>query len=182
MERFKNLFRKNKIDISDIATQATKATDEVANAGKSLAKGTDIVEGTAKLAGSTGRETAKNLFKSELKNKFVLAITVAAALPRIQEEVIPAFKEKGFIEGIKTTGKIALRTIGDFVSNAGFSAIGRALGSAIGTVICPGVGSAVGGTFGDVIGSFFSMKLVSKIFDKNKKEDAQKPQNVDMLG
>ena len=107
------------------------------------------------------------MFKSELKNKFVLAITIFGAIPRIKEEVIPTFKEKGFVAGIKATGKVIARTAVDFVSNAGFSAVGRAIGTALGSVV-PGVGNAIGGMMGDAVGSCISMRLTNKIFDKDK--------------
>lgn len=170
MQKFKNLFRKEKLDFSTVQKQAAEASADLAKKKALIASGQDIIEDGAKLMGKSGFGTAKNLFKSELKNKFVLGITVLGALPRIKEEIIPAFKEKGLIGGIKATGKVLARTATDFVSNAGFSAIGRAFGTAVGSIFFPGVGSAVGGMFGDVIGSFFSMKLTEKIFDKNKKD------------
>lgn len=176
MQKFKNIFRKDKLEFSAIQKQAAEASADLAKKKALIASGQDIIEDGAKLMGKSGFGTAKNLFKSELKNKFVLGITVLGALPRIKEEIIPAFKEKGFIEGIKATGKVIARTATDFVSNAGFSAVGRAFGATLGSIFFPGVGSAVGGMFGDVIGSFFSMKLTEKIFDKNKK-----PQNTDTI-
>lgn len=125
----------------------------------------------------------KNLFKKELTNKTVLFFTALMALPRIQEEIIPAFKNEGIISGIKTTCKVVARTGVDFISNAGFSAVGRALGSFIGFTIGFGpAGAAVGGQIGDVVGSFFSMKFISKFFDKKKEDNSSQTiaQNYDV--
>ncbi len=152
---------------------AKKAKDAFDSATKNLESGKDIAETAIKYASNKGLlQDTKTLFKAELKNKFVLGITIIGAVPRITQEVIPAFREKGFFEGIKTTAKVIVRTGADFISNAGFSAIGRAIGTTAGMIFGP-LGSVVGGTMGDVIGSFFSMKIISKIFDK--KENNQKP-------
>ncbi len=156
---------------SKVAQQNLSTVEDAVKNGKLLTKeGGEIVSAAVSSTKSSFGKTAKTLFKSELKNKIVLGITVVAAVPRIIEEVIPTFKEKGMVEGMKAAGKVAFRTAADFVSNAGFSAVGRTIGAALGSVV-PGIGNAIGGLVGDAIGSCISMRLTSKIFDKNKSTD-----------
>ncbi len=163
VEKFKEATSK-----ADLAQKNLDTVNDALENGKLLTKnGGEILSVAANSTKGTMGKTVKNLFKSEMKNKFVLGITVLAALPRIKEDVIPAFKEKGVIEGIKATGKVIARTAADFVSNAGFSAVGRAVGTALGSVV-PGAGNVVGGMLGDAIGSCISIRLTSKIFDKDK--------------
>ncbi len=181
IQKFKNLFTKDKVTVETLQNAASDAQKNLKNAKKILDNGDLLVknaDGTLasavlKEAGDiSAKDTVKSLFKAEMKNKIVLAITIAGAIPRIKDEVLPTFKEKGFIAGIKATGKVIARTGVDFVSNAGFSAIGRAIGTALGSVV-PGAGNVVGGMLGDAVGSCISMRLTNEIFDKNKNEAPQ---------
>lgn len=182
-QKFKNLFTKNKVtveslkeslkDASEAASKNAKRALDIIDQGDVLVKNADGAMVAAKgVAEITAKDTVKGLFKSELKNKFVLAITLAGAIPRIKDEVIPAFKEKGFIAGVKEAVRVIARTGVDFVSNAGFSAVGRAIGTALGSVV-PGVGNAIGGMMGDAVGSCISMRLTNKIFDKKEEQNQQ---------
>ena len=173
-QKFKNLFTKNKVTVESLQTAAEAAKENLKTAtntieaGEILTKNADGALVAVKELGETSaKDTVKGLFKSELKNKFVLAITIFGAIPRIKDEVIPTFKEKGFAAGMKETARVIVRTAVDFVSNAGFSAVGRAIGTALGSVV-PGVGNAIGGMMGDAVGSCISMRLTNKIFDKDK--------------
>ncbi len=181
-ENIKNIFRKQKVTVDDFKNivedttniKSKEAFDNLAKAKNALKNGDDIADAAKAIANNKGMmQNAKTLFKHELSNKFVIFITAASALPRITNEIIPAFQNEGIVAGIKTTAKVTARTVADFFSNAGFSAIGRAIGTVAGSIFGP-VGTVIGGTIGDITGSFFSNKLMCKIF---KKDDSQNEQN-----
>lgn len=177
-QNVKNIFKKDKVTTNAIIENKEVALAELKNKKSLLESGKDIAKEAEKYAANKGfASDAKTLFKSELKNPFVVGITLLSALPRIKEEIIPAFKNEGFISGIKTTFKVAARTGADLVSNAGFSAVGRILGTVAGTVFGP-AGCAIGGTIGDIVGSFFSMKLVDKLFGKEEVKAAEDTETV----
>ncbi len=180
-EKYTKLAQKSKLAQENFDTVETALKN-----GNLLSKeGEKIVSTAAHSAKTSFGKTAGTLFKSELKNKLVLGLTIAAAIPRVVEEVIPTFKEKGMIEGFKAAGKVAVRTAADFVSNAGISAVGRTIGATLGSVV-PGIGNAIGGLLGDAIGSCISMRLTSKVFDKdetkttsqNKEQTPTNTQNI----
>ena len=181
IQKFKNLFTGEKVTLESLQNAADAAQENLKKAGdfidegKLLTKNTkgEIASVVLKEAGDiSAKDTVKSLFKAEMKNKIVLGITILGAIPRIKDEVLPTFKEKGFIAGIKATGKVIARTGVDFVSNAGFSAVGRAIGTTLGSIV-PGAGNVVGGMLGDAVGSCISMRLTNKIFDNNKNEAPQ---------
>lgn len=141
-----------------------------------LEKGVDISD--LKDAKSlTFKKNAGNLFKEEIKNPLNLLFVAMSAYDRFKNEALPAFKNEGFVAGMKKTGKVIAKTAADTVSNAGFSAVFRLVGSRIGMVFGP-MGASVGGLLGDIIGSFASNKLIVKIFGEDKTANEQTPQET----
>ena len=150
LDNFLNLFRKNKVTPENILSSQATAKNKLNDSLNLIKSGKEIVETSTK----TGfKNTAKNLFKNEIKNPIVIAMTALELAPEITGKVIPAFKNEGFIAGLKQTGKSILKVGSNFVSYAAGGAIGRVLGATIGTIICPGAGSAIGASVGDMLGS-----------------------------
>ena len=176
-----NFFRKdNKVTVDTIKEANEAAAKKLSSMKKNLSQGKEIaeeiVENSAKTAAKTGfKETAKGLAKKELTSKFNLFISVATTfIPAMKDKVIPAFKNEGFISGIKELGKAAAQTATDFIGYA----FGGAIGRTIGTALCPGAGSFIGGNLGDMIGSMFiggkTMKAVNKLIKADDGQSAQK--------
>lgn len=183
-QRFLNLFRSQdkKVTLDTIKERSKEATKSLNSADAALKNGKLLVEEAAERG---LKNNAKKLFKNEVKNPIVIAMTAIEAIPEITGKIIPTFKEKGFVEGLKQTGKSLLKIGSNFVSYAAGSALGRLVGSAIGTVICPGAGSAIGAKIGDMIGSMFIgskvTKAVNKVVGDDSSEassDATQAQNV----
>ena len=135
LEKFKNLFRKaeNKVTYENtkkvLSSSAKESADNLKDINKTLKAGREIVE-----SGATAgfKNTAKGLFKKEIKSKFNLGISVLTTfIPAMMQKAIPAFKEKGFFAGLKETGKAVVQTATDFISYGFGGAIGRAGGYAL---------------------------------------------------
>lgn len=176
-QRFFNLFRsqENKVTFDMLEDKLKKANSSLDSAKAALASGKTVVE---EVAEKGLKANAKRLFKNEVSNPLVLVMTALQAVPEITEKVIPTFKEKGFWEGLKQTGKSVLKIGSDFLSFAAGSALGRVVGSAIGTVICPGAGSAIGAKIGDMIGGMFIGTNVTKVVSKVIGEDEASQDNA----
>jgi len=178
-----NLINK-KVSSAEIkAKLAGKNTQEVLSALKDkkvisgavkskLESGTDLADVLTELKDNKVvqkglKRNAGSLFKEELLNPLNLIFTGLSALGRIKDEALPAFKNEGFVAGVKKTLKVTAKTVADVVSNAGFSAAFRTLGSRVGMVFGP-VGAAAGGLIGDIVGSFVSNKIIVKAFGEDK--------------
>ena len=172
-QRFFNLFRKQdkKVTFEDISKQFEDAKIAKSSAEATLSSGKLLVEEAAERG---LKNNAKKFFKNEIKNPIVIAMTALEALPEITGKIVPTFKEKGFVEGLKQTGKSILKIGSNFLSYAAGSALGRLVGGAIGTIICPGAGSAVGAKVGDMLGSMLIgsnvTKVVNKVIGENESE------------
>ncbi len=179
-QRFLNLFRSQdkKVTLDTIKERSKEATKSLNSADAALKSGKLIVEEAAERG---LKDNAKKLFKNEVKNPIVIAMTAIEAIPEITGKIIPTFKEKGFVEGLKQTGKSILKIGSNFFSYAAGSALGRLVGSAIGTVICPGAGSAIGAKIGDAVGSMLIgsnvTKLVNKAIGENKENSPSSNQS-----
>lgn len=179
------LVKKTNLDdnAKTVLKSADEATSALRNMDKSLDSITDVASSAIK-AGSKAAQTgfvenAKKLFKNEItigkkvngkfkfnmSGTFNLAMTALTFIPNVINRVIPAFKEDGFISGIKETGKVLIQGTTDFFSYALGGAVGRTIGGAIGSIF-PGVGTLVGATLGDMIGSMFIGGKTTKIVDK----------------
>lgn len=177
--KFREILGLNKnADINGLKKAVTAAEKNADDAVKSIANGKNLSK-AADIASKNLRKNTKDLFISELKNPFILGFTLLGAIPRVIGEAVPTFKEKGFKEGMKVTGKIAARTAVDLFSNAGFSVAGRAIGTAIGSIF-PGIGNVVGGTIGDAVGSAISMHITEKIFDDDEKEKQEQTEQEEL--
>ena len=174
LDKFFNLFRKqeNKVTIDTIRKKSSEAQNALKNADAALKNGKVIVE---EVAEKGFKQNAAKVFKSEIKNPFVIFFTALEAVPEVTGKIIPTFQNEGFLAGIKQTGKSILKIGANFVSYAAGSALGKVVGAAIGSVICPGVGSAVGAKVGDMIGSMFIGSNVTKVVNKVIGEE-EKPQ------
>lgn len=169
LDKFLNLFRKNKVTPDTIIDAKNTALSQLDDSIDILKKGGEILETSTK----TGfKNTAKTLFKNEIKNPIVIVMTALELVPEFTGKVIPAFKNEGFMAGLKQTGKSLLKVGSNFISYAAGAAVGRALGATIGTIICPGVGSAVGASIGDVVGSALIGSTATKVVDKITGEDS----------
>lgn len=157
---------------TDEAKQAAqKALDSATkNAAKTAAN-------AAKAASQSTLSKVGTLFKQEAKNPLVLFFTAIQAIPEITNNVIPAFKEKGFKAGMKQAGISLLKVGSNFLSMTLGTVAGKVAGAAIGTVICPGAGSAVGSKVGSILGTtlanLIGNKVVQKISDKAAKEEQE---------
>ena len=167
-EKFLNIFRKNKVtpDIEKI---------------NSIKNGMKNTEELIKTAGAAGfKNNFKNLFSTGIKDKLGIGITVALAIPDFMEKALPKFKEGKIGEGIKETGKWAIKTGVDFLSFV----TGNALGTVIGSILIPipGIGAAIGRTFFGMLGVSAMGKVSGKIVNKITGEDKklEDNQNFDM--
>ena len=148
----------SKIDTGLISNAAKKAVAEGA-------------EATAKSGLKGFKNYVGKNFRNELgfKNgKFNYFMTAIQFVPKIFQEVIPTFKEKGVGEGFKELGKTLAQAGADLVGYATGGALGRAIGAAIGVIVCPakGVGAKVGAVVGDMIGSMIVGTVTCKTVDK----------------
>ena len=111
----------------------------------------------------------KSNFRRELSPKFGFfnyVMTGFQFLPSFKNDVLPAFKNKGFLNGIKETGITMLRIVADLVGYASGGAIGRAVGAVVGGTICPGVGHKIGAMAGDMFATMLVGTMVVKTVDK----------------
>ncbi len=170
-DRFFNLFRKseNKITgeiIKTKAKDATKALNGADDAMNAIQTGTKAAKVGKEALEAGFKDSVKSLFKKEMTSKFNMVITALTHVPKIFNTVIPTFKEKGIVAGVKEAGKVVVQAATDFVSYGLGGAIGRTIGGVIGTVICPGVGSGIGAAIGDMVGSMFVGGKITKTVDK----------------
>lgn len=168
-EKFKNLFKKGdkKLKLSDyranletnIAEFSKKTSD--LSAGKSITK---TLDGASNILSS-----AKGLFKSELKDPFGIFFAGTEFFTRFTSEAIPAFKNEGFVAGLKSTGKALAAAGATWITDAGFSVVLRSAGATVGSFFGP-VGTAIGSIVGNAIGGLLSCNLIQKIFPMKQKE------------
>ena len=175
--RIKNIFRKNKVTIGTIAEDSRAATEKLNSAKTALQKGEQIVAATGEAVKTGFGKNVGSLIKKGFKDKAVWFFTAIEAIPEITKKIIPTFKEKGVVEGLKQVGKSILNVGSGMVSYVAGSAFGRVVGTAIGTLFCPGAGSAVGGNIGSMIGVSLANILKGKIFKQND-ENQEVPKKV----
>ncbi len=171
-QKFFNLFRSQdkKVTIDTIKKNSSEAQKLLNSATENLKEGKFLIKETTEKG---LKNNAAKFFKNEIKNPIVIAMTALEAVPEITSKIIPTFKEKGFVEGIKQTGKSILKIGSNFLSFAAGSALGRIAGAAIGSIICPGAGSALGAKIGDMIGGMFIGSNVTKVVNKVIGENEQ---------
>lgn len=158
-----NIFRKSADKVKPDAKTIKKLQKDLANGGiKTVASATE--------AGFFNN--FKTLFKNGMKDKLGIAITAAVALPELIQNVVPKFKEEGFISGMKALGKFAVKTTADFFSFVTGSALGTVIGSVL--IPIPGVGAAIGKTFFGILGSSLMSSTSTKVLNKVFKEDENK--------
>ena len=171
------------IDVSEISKKGGILTDTFEFSSKNAAKAAqEATEQGFKTAAKGFGNCVKQNFKNELgwKNgKFNYFMTLLQFIPNIKNDVIPAFKEEGFLSGMKALGVTTLRAAADLVGYSSGGAIGRVLGAAIGNIIMPGVGSKVGAAVGDMLASVVVGSTVTKSVDKilGVKEEDEAMQN-----
>ena len=171
------------IDVSEISKKGGILTDTFEFSSKNAAKAAqEATEQGFKTAAKGFGNCVKQNFKNELglKNgKFNYFMTLLQFIPNIKNDVIPAFKEEGFLSGMKALGVTTLRAAADLVGYSSGGAIGRVLGAAIGNIIMPGVGSKVGAAVGDMLASVVVGSTVTKGVDKllGVKEEDEAMQN-----
>ena len=171
------------IDVSEISKKGGILTDTFEFSSKNAAK-------AAQEATEQGFKTAAkgfgNCFKQNLKEefgwkngKFNYFMTLLQFIPNIKNDVIPAFKEEGFLSGMKALGVTTLRAAADLVGYSSGSAIGKIIGATIGNIIMPGVGSKVGAAVGEMLTSVVVGSTVTSGVDKllGVKEEDEAMQN-----
>ncbi len=167
-DKFLNIFRKEANKVKPDAGEIKKIKDGMKNTEELL-----------KAAGEAGfKSNFKTLFSTGLKDKFGLGISVVAAIPDFIENVVPKFKEGKIWEGIKGTGKWAIKTGIDFLSFV----TGNALGTVVGSILIPipGIGAAIGRTFFGMLGISAVSKVSNKVVDKVLGEEKQeKPLDIE---
>ncbi|MBQ8848380.1 MAG: hypothetical protein IJ003_05495 [Candidatus Gastranaerophilales bacterium] len=174
------------------ADNAMKAFDGSETALKDVSKklglNRDIAEQIAKGGTKTALGTVKGFcssvagnFKQEISikngngriNYLMTALTTVG--PKIQSNVIPAFKNEGFGAGMKEVGKVIAQGAADVFGYAAGGAVGRTIGSAVGGFLggilgkngkAASWGASVGATLGDMIGSIFVGSKVCGAVDK----------------
>ena len=168
-DKLLNIFRKNKVQ-----PDAEKI--------KQIKNGMKNTTELLKTAGEAGfKNNFKNLFSTGIKEKSGIIISVLAAMPDFVEKVVPKFKEGKIGEGLKETGKWAIKTGTDFMSFVAGNALGTVIGSLI--IPIPGIGAAIGRTFFGMLGVSAVSKISGKIVDKALGEDKvseEKQQNFNM--
>ena len=136
-----------------IGTEAAlKAANEAGAAASKIAleTGAKVAEGASKFSTASALAWGKSAWKTG-------GGTVMACLEGGIEtftEVIPAFSEGGFGEGVAQTAKSAVKvgaSVGGWVVGA---KAGAAAGAAIGSIF-PGAGTAIGAAIGGLIGGIF---------------------------
>ena len=171
-----------------------------AEAAKAAEKGgvfADAFEFSSKNAAKVAQEATEqgfktaakgfgNCFKQNLKEefgwkngKFNYFMSLLQFIPNIKNDVIPAFKEEGFLAGMKALGVTTLRAAADLVGYSSGSALGKIIGATIGNIILPGVGSKVGAVVGEMLTSVVVGSTVTKGVDKliGVKEEDETAQN-----
>lgn len=173
-EKIKNLFRKkeNKLDLDGYKTKLRnigKTFDEAQDklkAGKSISN--EVLSHLDNV--NDIKKATKGLFKSELKDPFGLFFAGTEMVSRFTTQALPAFKNEGFIAGLKETGKAIAAGGMTLVADAGLSVVFRSLGATVGGFLGP-LGASIGSMVGNAIGGMVSNTLVQKIFPA--KEQAQ---------
>ena len=176
-DRFFNIFRKEKVTIDTIKERSTEANQALETAKNSLKNGEQIVSQTGDAVKSGFSQNVGSLIKKGFKDPIVWFFTALETIPEVTGKIIPAFKEKGFVAGMKEAGKTALKAFGNIGTYVASSAVGRVIGSAIGTIFCPGAGSAVGGNIGSMVAVSLGNIIKGKIF-KPKEETPTNSQQI----
>ncbi len=150
-----------KMDADTLTETKTKLKD-IENA---LNKGEDALKITSKSL----TQNLGSLFKSELKDPFGIFFAGTEIVTRFASQAIPAFKNDGFMAGMKETGKAIAAGAATLVTDAGLSIVFRTVGAAVGSIIGP-LGAAVGSTVGNAIGGMLSCNLINKIFPMKEEQ------------
>lgn len=105
-----------------------------------------------RLAKMAGKSTTMGALKGGLKaiGKRMPMIGAVLTLAFEAPSIFKAFKNDGFVAGIKETG------------GAGIELGAMAAGAAIGSAICPGIGTLIGGVVGQIAGSMIRGKTYSE--------------------
>ena len=173
-DKFKNIFKKDKITLGTLKKEANVAFEKM----EQLKSGKSISEVAIKHLDNAQSVTqaAKGLFKSELKDPFGMIFAFTETAGRFTSTAIPAFKNEGFIAGLKATFDAVAAGVATFVSDAGLSVVFRTLGATAGAVFGP-CGSAVGSFIGNSIGGLLSCKLIQKTFPVKEQQEELIAQN-----
>ena len=159
-DRFLNLFRNS-------ANKLKPKEQTIKNLRKELSEGG--IKTVTNVAEAGFANNFKTLFKNGMKDKLGIAITAALAVPELIQNVVPKFKEEGFVSGMKALGKFAIKTTADFFSFVSGSALGTVIGSVL--IPIPGIGAAIGKTFFGILGSSIMNGVSTKVLNKVLKED-----------
>ncbi len=141
--------------------------------GKKVVNST-IVQGAKKKGAEFLSTTAAGKAISSGAGKFskMFKSTGAGAMMMIDgalalfTDVVPAFSQGGFGEGVKQTAKSAVKVAAGAGGWAVGATAGKAAGAAIGTLICPGIGTAIGTFIGDMIGGTIGSAIAGKVTEK----------------
>lgn len=174
LQRAKNALNSGKEIIENTASNTAEAAAKKTGStflSKTLNKATKHIPNSTK-------NTAKRLMKSEV-GLLPVAFTILEGFSQMKE-IIPAFKNEGFIAGIKQTGKSLVKVGTNFVSYAAGSVLGKMLGATAGGVIGgiftgglgAGKGAQIGAMVGDMVCSMFVgnkvTNAVNNALDKNE--------------
>lgn len=153
-----------------------KAAGEVLAAANEAGAAAAKAALTAGAEGATGFTTASALAwgKNAWKTGGGTAMACIEGGIETFTEVIPAFSEGGFGEGVVQTGKSAVKVAGSVGGWCLGAKAGAAAGAAIGTAICPGIGTAIGSVLGGLIcgiaGSWLGNKTAKAVTGKSWSE------------
>ena len=176
-EKVKNIFRKTEdnLDVAKYKSNMQSIIDDIDIKKSTLEAGENISSDVTKFLSSASdiKSATKGLFKAELKDPFGLFFAGTEVVTRFTQQAIPAFKNEGFIAGLKETAKALGAGVATWFTDAGFSVALRNIGATVGAFAGP-VGSAIGSFVGNIIGGFLSNKLIQTIFPM--KEQAEVPQ------
>ncbi len=171
-QKIKQIFTKKDYKAINLEkfNDAKKAADTIEI---QLKNGVDV----AKVASKGTAKSLKGLFKSELKDPFGIFFAGTEFVERFTTQALPAFKEKGVVEGLKETGKALAAGVATWAADAGLSVAFRTAGAAVGSFLGP-IGAHVGSIIGNAVGGMLSWSLVEKIFPKNDKQEEEENQIV----
>lgn len=166
---------KDAATVLEKATKAGEAAAETAKAASTLTAATSSASKAAKAL-----TWSKGAFKTG-GGPLMLAIEGVAETP----EVLTAFSEGGFGEGVKQTAKsgvkVAASTAGWCLGAKGGASVGLAIGSAI----CPGIGTAIGSALGLIIGgvagSWAASKAAKAVVGKSYSEKMEAAQQQALM-
>ena len=99
----------------------------------------------------TPKDFTKNMgktFKSEFKDPLGIFFAFTETATRFTSQALPAFKNEGFIAGMKETGKALMAGTMTLVTDAGLSVAFRTIGATIGGFLGP-----LGASIGSIVGN-----------------------------